>query len=68
MALTTIQPTGTKPYTVLRAICMAGERVEVDETVELTLTQGSELAAAGKVAPYVAKAKPAKTPPQEPTP
>lgn len=56
MALTTAQPTGTKPYTVLRAICMAGERVEVGETVELTIAQGTELASAGKVTPYVAPA------------
>lgn len=53
MALTTVNPTGTKPYTVLRAICMAGERVEVGATVELTNTQGTELASAGKVGPYV---------------
>ena len=66
MALTTVNPTGTKPYTVLRAICMAGERVEVGATVDLTNTQGTELAAAGKVTPYVAPEPKAKK--QKPAP
>lgn len=41
--------TPTHPHIVLRAICMEGERVEVDGIVHLTKTQGTELAAAGKV-------------------
>ena len=84
MALTTVQATGTKPYTVLRAICMAGQRVDVGSIVELTATQGTELASAGKVARYdaeaaAAEAKPTKAAknkqpdpttktPEEPTP
>ena len=55
MALTTANPTGTKPYTVLRPICMAGERVEVGDTVDLTITQYTELASAGKVGPLADK-------------
>lgn len=39
----------TQPYTVLRAICMAGARVEVDSVVHLTRQQAQELSAAGKV-------------------
>lgn len=57
MAITTKNVTGTKPYTVLRAICMAGERVEVGDSVELTITQYTELASAGKVGPLVEKTK-----------
>lgn len=56
--------TATAPYTVLRAICMAGERVEVGATVHMTRSQYSEAAAAGKVGPHVGEpaepAKPAK--------
>jgi len=58
----------TSHYTVLRAICMAGERVEVGATVEMTPNQYAEAFAAGKVGPLVAKpaAKAAKsTPPEE---
>lgn len=51
----------TKPYSVLRAICMAGERVEVGETVELTAVQYAELATAGKVGPLAEKSAKAKT-------
>jgi hypothetical protein len=53
MVQTAIKPTepDTKPFVVLRPICMAGERVEIGETVELTRTQGTELATATKVAP-----------------
>lgn len=76
MALTTAdmrpapaaQPAETKPYTVLRAISIAGERVEVGAVVRLTRQQAQELAAAGKVsrepaesgeaAPVSAKARP----------
>lgn len=48
-------------YTVLRPICIAGDRVDVGGTVELTKVQYTELAAAGKVGPLVvAEAKPAK--------
>jgi len=53
------EPT-TKTYTVLRAICMAGERVEVGETVELTAVQYAELATAGKVGPLAEKSAKAK--------
>ena len=53
--------TAVATYTVLRAICIAGERVEVGDSVELTRSQYNEAAAAGKVGPYVPKAdKPAK--------
>ena len=55
-----------QPYTVTRAICMAGERVEVGATVHLTRVQGTELCAAGKVTPgaatEAAPEKPAKAP------
>ena len=44
-----------QPYTVTRAICMAGERVEVGATVHLTRVQGTELCAAGKVTPGAAE-------------
>ena len=51
---------------VLRAICMAGERVEVGSIVNLTRTQFVEARAAGKVAPAPAgvaeAAKPAPKP------
>lgn len=49
----------TAQYTVLRPICMAGERVEVGATVELTPGQYAELKAAGKVGPLAAKPAPA---------
>lgn len=60
----------TKPYTVLRPICVAGERVEVGETVQLTKVQYSELSHAGKVGPLKEKAKktPAKPAPAAPAP
>lgn len=47
----------TSSYTVLRAICMGGERVEVGETVELTPLLYAELRNAGKVGPLVEKPK-----------
>ena len=57
----TTPPTAT--YTVLRAICMHGERIEVGDTVEMTPAQYAEAHHAGKVGPYVAPAaKPAKKP------
>lgn len=46
-------------YTVLRPICMAGERVEIGATVELTPAQYTDLKAAGKVGPLQAKPAPA---------
>jgi len=53
-----------QPYTVTRAICMAGERVDIGATVFLTRVQGTELATAGKVTPgatpQVDAAKPTK--------
>lgn len=52
-----MQKPETKTYTVLRAICMQGERVEVGEPVELTAVQYAELANAGKVGPFDPKAK-----------
>lgn len=67
MAVTIAPVTGTKPYTVLRAICMAGERVEVGETVELTNVQYAELFHAGKVGPLADKPK-AKKPKAESKP
>ena len=56
-------PTATPPtatYTVLRAICMHGERVEVGALVEMTPLQYAEAHNAGKVGPYVAPDAPAK--------
>lgn len=50
-----------QPYTVTRAICMGGERVEIGETVYLTRVQGTELCTAGKVTPGAAPAKATKT-------
>jgi hypothetical protein len=44
-----------QPYTVTRAICMAGERVDIGTTVHLTRVQGTELCTAGKVTPGAAK-------------
>lgn len=55
-----MQKPETKTYTVLRAICMQGERVEVGEPVELTAGQYAELANAGKVGPFDPKAKKAR--------
>lgn len=58
------KPDDLQPYTVTRALCMGGERVEVGSTVHLTRTQGTEMMSAGKVAPGAAepakKAKAAK--------
>jgi hypothetical protein len=74
MAITaTKKPDDLQPYTVTRAMCMAGERVEVGSTVHLTRAQGTELASAGKVTPVAAeptkKAKATKpAEPQEPQP
>jgi len=50
----TTPPTAT--YTVLRAICMNGERIEVGSPVEMTPLQYAEAHNAGKVGPYVAPA------------
>lgn len=50
----------TALYTVLRPICMHGQRVEVGDPVEMTPLQYAEARNAGKVGPYVAPAKPAK--------
>ncbi len=62
MVQTVKQPAqATARYTVLRAMCMAGERVEPGASVELTPVQYAELKAANKVGPLVAApAKPAK--------
>lgn len=45
----------TATYTVLRALCMQGKRIEVGEPVEMTPLQYAEAHAAGKVGPFVAK-------------
>lgn len=65
-----------KPYTVTRALCMGGERVEVGTVLELNRAQASEMLSANKVTPFVApepepaaaepKAKPAKARAAEP--
>lgn len=61
---TTPKADDLQPYTVTRALCMAGERVEIGATVYLTRAQGTELASAGKVTPGAAPqadaAKPTK--------
>lgn len=49
--IATVKPDDLQPYTVTRAICMAGERVEVGAEVMLTRVQGTELFHAGKVSP-----------------
>ena len=50
----------TAPYTVLRAICMNGQRIDVGATVDMTALQYAEAHNAGKVGPLAAKAAPAK--------
>ena len=45
------QDSGLRAFVVLRAICIAGERVEPGASVSLSKVVGSELAAASKVAP-----------------
>ncbi len=52
----TINPkeAATAAYTVLRPICMAGERVEPGASVMLTKGQYAELSSAGKVGAFVA--------------
>jgi len=78
------QTPATATYTVLRAICMNGERIEVGSPVEMTPLQYAEAHNAGKVGPYVAPAPkaskkqkadepaapaaPAAAAPEEPTP
>ena len=58
----------TQPHTVLRPICMAGQRVEVGEVVQLTRQQARELANAGKVSaqPAAADAVPPTARPKAP--
>lgn len=51
MVQTVAKSTGPSPYTVLRPICIGGERVEAGTVVMLTPVVGSELRAANKVAP-----------------
>lgn len=51
-----------QPYTVTRAMCLAGERVEVGTTVHLARVQGTELFAAGKVTPGAAEPTQASEP------
>lgn len=45
----------TATYTVLRALCMHGHRVEVGDPVEMTPLQYAEAHNAGKVGPFVSK-------------
>lgn len=53
MAIAKSDTTNTpQPYTVLRAICIDGERVDVGGTVHLTKATYTELATAGKVGPH----------------
>ena len=54
-------------YVVLRPICMGGERVEVGGIVQLTRQQGTELAAAAKVAPAVERQEPEPAPAPKPS-
>lgn len=75
-----MQQPNVNPFTVLRAICMQGKRVEVGDTVYLTRVEYSELANAGKVGPLDEKARkqakkgvtapvaPPSTPEQPPAP
>lgn len=48
----TLKPldSGQATYVVIRPICIGGERVEPGASVQLTKVQGTELAAASKVA------------------
>lgn len=48
----TLKPldSGEADYVVVRPICIGGKRVEVGASVSLTKVQGTELAAASKVA------------------
>lgn len=48
----TLKPldSGHATYVVIRPICIGGERVEPGASVQLTKVQGTELAAASKVA------------------
>lgn len=46
-------PAPTTLHTVLRAICLAGKRVEIGAAVLLSAAQSGELMAAGKVARLV---------------
>lgn len=70
----TTKPTApaVSSYTVLRPICVNGQRCEVGATVELTPAQYAEGAAAGKVGPLVESKPPAKpvedTKPKEDSP
>ena len=50
-AATTVTPPDVQNYVVLRAICMAGQRVEPGTVVALGRQLHLELAAAGKVSP-----------------
>ena len=46
------------PYIVTRALCMAGERVEVGTVIEMTRVQAADMLSACKIAPYVAPPEP----------
>lgn len=54
--ITTKPPKGEQAYTVLRAICMGGQRVEPGALVTLTAVLAAELAGAGKVSAQPADA------------
>ena len=60
----------TMPCTVLRPICVNGQRREAGSTVELTPAQYAECAAAGKVGPLVESkpVKPARAAAKKPEP
>lgn len=49
-------------YTVTRALCVGGERMEVGAPLELTKSQASELVQAGKVVLTASLPAPALTP------
>lgn len=55
----------TATYTVLRALCMQGKRIEVGDPVEMTPMQYAEARAAGKVGPFVSE--PDTTPTEDAT-
>ena len=59
MVQTVAKSTDPRPYTVLRPICLGGERVEVGTVIVISPTLGSELVAANKVAPGGVVAAPA---------
>lgn len=47
----------TRPYKVLRAFCIAGERIEAGSVVDMSKTLGTEMMSAGKASRYDAEAE-----------